>query len=708
MSQEKMKEKKDILWRVYLVYLGFIVLMALVIGRTFSIQAEEVKTTLMTGGNGTQKIPTKTNPRYPRRGEILDINRTPLITSVSFFDIYMDPTVCKQEDFDKNISDLCQKLSAMFPQMSALEYQTYIRRARERGNRYLLIKRKATNEQRNRIRTFPIFNLGRNKGGLIDTEEIIIRKRPHGELLKRTLGYYQKNKDGELRVGIEGAYHEYLIGEPGLEVMQFISGSWKHTGQILKDPVEGANIVTSFDKGIQEVAHNELLRQLKNTNAKNGSVIVMEVKTGFVKAVVNLQKAPDGEYYELYNQAVGTKEVPGSTFKLASLMAALEDKKIDINSYVETATKYTYFGDNTLNEAHNNYYGRVTIKRAFELSSNVISRVIYDAYKNEPEVFVNRLRSFGLGEPLGLEIQGEPKPTLYSPGSPQWSGISLPWMSVGYEVQLTPMQTLAFYNAVANNGKMVKPQFVKEIVRGTQVVKNCKPIVLRQKICSDNTLHILQSCLEGVMKTGTGRNLTSSYFDIAGKTGTAEILNDDMKYGAKGEKKYLASFVGYFPVKAPMYSCIVSISAAGENIYGATVSGTVFSAIANKVYAGSLKYHKAINEEKALIKQAPYSKDGNRYDLEKIFNYLGINFQQNSEEEWVSTKANGNIVELNKKYVGKKTVPNVVGLTAKDAVYLIESTGMTARIIGRGKVARQTVPAGTPVFKGGLIEIWLE
>lgn len=706
-----MKEKKDILWRAYLIYIGFILIMFIVIGKTFTIQAEGVKTVLV-GGNGQEKIPTRTVKRIPRRGEVLDINRTPLVTSVSFFDIHMDPTVCSQETFDANIMELSQKLSATFPEMSAREYETHIRRGRQRGNRYLLIKRKATNEQRNRLRTFPIFNLGRNKGGLIDLEETIIRKRPHGELLKRTLGYYQKNSDGELRVGIEGAFHEYLVGEPGLEIEQHISTGWKKTGQIVKDAVEGANVITSFDKGIQEVAHNELLRQLKNTNAKSGSVIVMDVKTGFVKAMVNLTAAADGEYYELYNQAIGTKEVPGSTFKLAALMAALEDKKINIYDSVETATKYTYYGKNTLNEAHNNYYGRVTIKRAFELSSNVISRVIHHAYRNEPEVFVNRLRSFGLGEPLGLDILGEPTPTLYAPGSPNWSGISLPWMAVGYEVQLTPMQILAFYNAVANNGKMVKPQFVKEIVRGTEVVKSFKPIVLREKICSDNTLHILQDCLEGVMKTGTGKKLTSSYFEIAGKTGTAEILNDDMKYGAKGEKKYLASFVGYFPVQDPMYSCIVSISASGENIYGATVSGTVFSAIANKVYAGSLKYHKAINEGRSKVYTAPYSKDGNRYDLQKILKHFGIRYEMGttagSDQEWVSTKANAEKIEFHQRYAGKKTVPNVTGMSAKDAVYLIESTGMSARVMGYGKVVRQTVPAGTPVFRGGLIELILE
>ncbi len=707
-----MKEKKDILWRVYLIYFGFVIVMCIVIGKTFSIQTDGVKSVLI-GGESDEKIPTRSVKRIPRRGEVLDINHTPLITSVSFFEIHMDPTVCKQQDFDDNIMELSQKLSGLFPEMSAHEYETHIRRGRERGQRYLLIKRKATNYERNLLRTFPIFNLGRNKGGLIDLEETIIRKRPHGELLKRTLGYYKKTKNEELRVGIEGAFHEYLVGEPGLEIEQKISTGWKKTGQIVKDAVEGANVVTTIDKGIQEVAHSELMQQLKSQGAKSGSVIVMDVKTGYVKAIVNLTLANDGEYYELYNQAIGTKEVPGSTFKLASLMAALEDKKINMDDTVETATKYTYFGKNTLNEAHNNYYGRVTIKRAFELSSNVISRVIYNAYKNEPTTFVDRLKSFGLGEPLGLDLVGEPTPTLYSPGSANWSGISLPWMSVGYEVQQTPMQTLAFYNAVANNGKMVKPQFVQEIIRGSEVVKYFKPIVLKQKICSDKTLGILQSCLEGVMKTGTGKRLTSSYFDIAGKTGTAEILNDNNQYGAKGEKKYLASFVGYFPVKDPMYSCIVSISASGENIYGATVSGTVFSAIANKVYATSLKYHKAINENNKRIFTAPYSKDGNRYDLQRILKYLGVKYIQNpisdaSNEEWVSTKANDQLIEFSKRYVGKNTVPNVLGMSAKDAVYLIENTGMNARINGFGKVVKQTVPAGSLIFRGGLIELTLE
>jgi cell division protein FtsI (penicillin-binding protein 3) len=671
-----------------------------------TIQSEGVLSVLE-GENSTEKIPTRQVERVPRRGEILDVNKTPLLTSVSFFDIHMDPTVIKQDIFDKNIMELSQKLSWIFPEMTAREYEAHIRQGRIRGNRYLLIKKKVTNEQRNRLRTFPIFNLGRNRGGLIDSEETIIRKRPHGELLKRTLGYFQINKDGELRVGIEGAFHEYLVGEPGLEIEQKISTGWKKTGQIIKDAVEGADLVTTFDKEIQEVAHSELYKQLKYQNAISGSVVVMEVKTGYIKAIANLTKGENGDYFEIYNHAVGTKEVPGSTLKLASLMAALDDQKIDINDEVESARSYNYFGE-TINEAHNNYYGKISIKKAFELSSNVISKVIYDAYKNDPETFVDRLKSYGFGAPIGIDISGEATPNLNGPGSKNWWRGSLAWLSVGYEIQTTPLQMLTFYNAVANDGVMLKPQFVKEITRGTQVVKEFKPIVLRRQICSEKTLTILKSCLEGVMKTGTGKRLTSSYFDIAGKTGTAEILNDNLKYGEKGQKRYLASFVGYFPVQDPMYTCIVTVTANGDNIYGATVSGTVFSAIANKVYATSLKHHQAINEQNVKNEQMPFSKDGNRYDIIKVLHKLKLPYKQFSQEEWVSTKKSENTIEFHKRFIGKKTVPNVIGMTAKDAVFLIENTGMNVRLKGIGTVKKQSIDPGQNVYKGGLIELILE
>lgn len=701
-----MNEKKDILWRAYLVYFGFVVAMLIVVFKTVSIQSSGVTNVFETP---IEKIPTRIVKKTPRLGEVLDINRTPLVTSVSKFDIYMDPMVPSQENFDKYVTDLSRGLSKLFPEMTSREFESHIRQGRARKTRYLLIKKKVTNAERRQINELPLFKLGRYKGGIIDTDETIIRKRPHGEIMKRTIGYYQpKSKNGkELRVGIEGAFHEYLVGEAGEEVEQRISTGWKKTGQIVKDAVEGADVVTSIDKEIQEVAHTELYRQLKNNHAKSGSVIVMDVKTGFVKAIVNLSVAPDGEYYELYNHAIGTKEVPGSTFKLVSLMAALEDGKINIMDTVRAQTKYTYF-NTALTEAHGANYGRITIKQAFEKSSNVISKVIYNAYKDEPQAFIDRLKSFRIDQPLGLDIEGEPKPTLYQPGSRNWWGGSIAWMAIGYEVQQTPMQTLAVYNAVANNGKFMKPQFVKEIRRGSQVVKNFEPVVLKQKICTDKTLRILQDCLEGVMKIGTGRNLTSSYFEIAGKTGTARILNDDMRYGEKGEERYLASFVGYFPVKNPIYSCIVSVTASGENIYGSTVSGTVFSAIANKVYATSLKYHKAVNEGQRVDYTAPVSKNGNSHDLKVILKHLNIPYTQNEKNEWVTTKADANQIGFYQRTIGKSSVPNVIGMSAKDAVYLIENVGMHVVVRGYGTVTQQTVPAGTQAFKGGLIEIILE
>jgi cell division protein FtsI (penicillin-binding protein 3) len=700
-----MSEKKDLIWRAYLVYLGFFVALIVVIVKIVMIQTEG-KATLF--ADKEEKIPKRAMPRYPRMGEILDRNYTPLVTSVSFYDIHMDPGVVDQEVFDRDISDLARGLSAIFPNTSARDYENLIRRARVKENHYVVIKLKATNEQRRRVRELPIFKLGRNKGGIIDTDETVSRKRPQGEMLKRTLGYYQKNKgEKELRVGIEGAYIDYLSGEPGLEIEQEISSGWKKTGQMLREPVEGADLITTIDLNIQEVAHSELYQQLKNQGARSGSVIVMDVKTGYVRAIVNLSMGKDGEYYELYNHAIGTKEVPGSTFKLAALMAALEDEKISLSDTVNADGEYNFFGKK-LKDSNEWGYGRISIRRAFEVSSNVIAKVIYNAYRTEPEAFTARLKEFGITEPLGIELKGEPVPTVYQPGSPRWWGGSLAWMSIGYEVQQTPLQTLAFYNAVANEGTLVRPQFVQEIRRGSEVVKQSKPIVLRQKICSDRTLHQLQECLSGVVKRGTGSALKSSLFDIAGKTGTARILNDDLRYGEKGEERYQASFVGYFPAKEPLYSCIVVVSAPSKDIYGATVSGTVFSAIANKVYSNTLKYHKAINESRKKVKEAPLSMDGNRTDIIEVLSHLGISYSVLQEADWFSTKAEGNKVEINRRKVNKNAVPNVVGLSARDAVYLIERLGMHVYLRGSGQVVSQTIPAGTPAYKGGLIELVLK
>lgn len=704
-----MSGKKDLIWRAYLVYLGFFIALIVVIVKIFMIQAEGQATFFST--EREEKIPTRLDDRFPRRGEILDRNNMPLVTSVSFYDIHMDPMVVEQEVFDRDISDLARGLSRIFPETSARDYENLIRRTRARERHFVTLKKKATNEQRRRVRELPIFKLGRNKGGLIDTDETVLRKRPHGEMLKRTLGYYHaKDTMGpELRVGIEGAFNEFLAGEPGKEIIQKLPSGWKKTGQMMREPVEGADLVTTIDLNIQEVAHSELYRQLKAQGARSGCVIVMDVKTGYVRAISNLQLNEDGDYYESYNHAIGTKEVPGSTFKLAALMAALEDDKISLSDTVYADGEYNFFGKK-LTDSNKWGYGRITIRRAFEVSSNVIAKVVYNAYRREPEAFIERLEQFGITEPLGVEILGEPTPTVYRPGHRNWWGGSLGWMAIGYEVQQTPLQTLAFYNAVANEGRLVKPQFVEEIRRGSSVVMRAKPIVLREEICSKSTLRQLQECLIGVVKRGTGSALKSSLFDIAGKTGTARILNDDLRYGEKGEERYQASFVGYFPAKEPLYSCIVVVSAPSKDIYGATVSGTVFSAIANKVYSNTLRYHKAINESRRRVKDVPLSMDGESSDIRKILDAVGIHYRVEEQAGWSRTKANGTHIDLTKRTIIRGKVPNVVGLSARDAVYLLERSGLHVYLRGSGTVISQTIPAGTPSdqARGGLIELVLE
>ena len=657
--------------------------------------------------SSSEKIEQREAKITPRRGEILDSKSTPLITSVAFYDVYMDPKTVKKDVWDENITGLAEGLAELIGEKTAREYEQYLRNARAEGRRYLLIQKKVTNETRRKLRELPIFNLGRFKGGLIDNQATIVRKRPHDELLRRTLGYYRVSEANDtLAIGLEGAYNKYLQGEYGKIIEQRISNSWKPTGTVVREALDGADIITTIDKDIQEVAHNELENQLKIKGGRYGCAIVMEVKTGFVKAVANLQQGDDGEYYESYNHAIGTREVPGSTFKLASLMAALEDKKIDINDTVHAVGKYEFY-DRSLTDSKKWGYGKVTIKEAFEVSSNVISKVIFNSYRDNPEAFISRLEQFGLTEKLGLDVAGERDPMMSRPGSPQWWGGSLAWMSIGYEVQLTPLQTLAFYNAVANDGKFMKPQFVSHIKQGNRVVETFEPIVMREQICSPSTLEIMQECLEGVMINGTGKNLKSTFFKTAGKTGTAQIANRNLGYGKEGEKKHIASFAGYFPADDPVYSCIVVIAAPTDDIYGATVSGTVFSAIANKVYATSLEYHKAVNEKQPLA-SIPSVMNGYRFDVNQVLNHFEIAKDFSGNQDWVVAKNQSNNVKISDATIKKNKIPNVQGMGLKDAIYLIERIGMYTHVKGNGKVVSQSIPAGTEVVPGGVVYLELK
>lgn len=699
------KSKNHLYRRAYLIYFGFVFVMGAVLYSTLNLQINGPGVAFETKEG---QLPTRVVNRVPRMGQILDRNEVPLITSVTFYDIYMDPTVVDDKIFDAQVSELSQGLHGLYPENSARYYEERIRRARANGVRYLMIRRKVTNYERKRLRKLPIFELGQMKGGIIDNVETILRKKPNGNLLNRTLGYYKMLDNEPFRVGIEGAYYEYLKGEDGKEVEQRISSGWKKTGKVIKEAIEGADVISTIDKEIQEVAHSELEKQMIFMNAEHGCVILMDVKTGYVRAVANLTKVGEGKYTENYNYAIGYLEVPGSTMKLASLMAGLEDGKFKITDKVNAGGRYTVGGSSMSDSNHGMGYGTITIQQAFEKSSNVILQLMHRVYRNQPEEFIAQLKRFGLTEKLGIDLEGEPRPDVAAPGSKTWSVLSLPWTSVGYEVRQTPLQTLAFYNAVANNGKLVRPLFVEKIKRNGQVIKSFKPVVLNPQICSTHTLKIMQGCLEGVMIRGTGRSLKSSLFTIAGKTGTAVLTAAGGGYGSENGKSYQASFVGYFPAKKPLYSCIVVISKPKKAYYGAAVSGTVFAEIANKVYASALQYHRAVNDPRAPISQEiPAVKSGAARDLKFVMKELNVRYQQNNEAEWLKADTAAQRLQVSRKVISQKKVPNVLGMTAKDAVYILESKGLVVRMTGMGRVTSQSIQPGNQIVKGQVVQLKL-
>jgi cell division protein FtsI (penicillin-binding protein 3) len=651
-------------------------------------------------------IPIRVVDRAPRMGDVLDADLMPLLTSVSFYDIRLDATVVDQKIFDEEVSNLAAGLSALYPDKSARTYEDEIRAARAQGSRYLLLRKKVTNEERKKIKALPILKLGRIKGGIIDNEETIERKAPNGILLKRTLGYFKKELN--LSVGIEGAYHSYLEGEMGKEIEQKITTGWKKTGTFTKDPVEGADVVTTIDKDIQEVAHSELERQIKEMDAESGTVILMEVQTGHVKAIVNLTREKDGSFNENFNYAIGLREVPGSTMKLATVMAALEDKKFNITDKVNATGSYPVLQKRFVDANDGRGYGTITIQQAFEKSSNIIAWILYNAYRKDPQHFMERLDQFGLTTPLGIELPGELAPKFYRPGQERWSPYSIPSMAIGYEYQQTPLHTCAFYNAVANNGKFLRPMFVKEIRRAGKVIKSFEPVVLREQICSPSTLNIMKKCLEGVMTNGTGKQLTSSLFTIAGKTGTAKLPNKNKEYVDEAQSDFQASFVGYFPADKPVYTCLVLLTRPKVQKYAALVAGPVFVAIANKIYASNFHYHPAVNNKSAIKKELPDAAIGNYTDLTELFKQLQIPYQVKEKVTWLSTRTANAKIELSGIKITNNIVPNVVGMTAKDAVFLLESKGLSVRISGMGKVARQSLAPDLEIHAGAVIKLELE
>lgn len=693
-----MDEKKQLYIKAYVLYVMAVIAMIMVIVRICYIQyGDVVPDTAFVDSTGTE-VTTKIDSIEPARGRILADDYSDLVTSVPLYNVFIDLTVMSNE-LTKEIDSLAYNLSVLFPEKTKSEWETELRLGRQNKDRYHKLALKVKYDVVKQLREFPILREKRNKGGYIE-EKFMKREMPYGDLAQRTLG---SKREGAKPIGLEGGFDYWLSGEYGLITKQWVNNSWKPIGtEYLKEPVDGADIVTSINIDIQDVAENELRKQLENQNALYGSVVLMEVETGFVKAIANLKKGEDGKYYESYNHAIGTKTDPGSTFKLVSLMALLEDKRRDITDSVGAYGEYKFY-DHVVKDDHEGGYGKITIQHAFEVSSNVFSKIINDAYGKRPQEFIDRIKSFGIGQPLGLDIAGEAIPVVKNVGQDGWSGLTLPQMAIGYEVELTPMQILAFYNAVANNGELIRPQFVQEIRKDGRTIKTFEKDVLKEKICSDETLEKLKICLEGVVERGTGKTLKSANFSIAGKTGTARIVNTNQGYG----DKYQASFVGYFPADEPKYSCIVSIAGPTQQIYGAQVSGTVFAAIANKVFSSSLEYHSNYNGGNRIA-TLPKVKSGYGPDAVHVLKKLGINYKDFSQNQlWTTAGVEQNYVTLQTRKTDNTHIPDLIGMPMNDAVYLCENAGLRVIVGGNGRVVSQSLTAGDVFVKGQTIKLEL-
>ena len=641
------------------------------------------------------------------RGNIYASNeqKTSLALSVPRYKVFVDLVTIREQDFIENISDLSDSLSVLLARKTSNEWKAELENQRLDSNRYFFIARGLRNDQIERLRKFPIFNLGKYRGGCIILKSNQ-RVKPYGMLANRTVGYAVEN-DGKksILVGIEGAFNEYLKGQNGQMLMEKIRGNeWKPVDDELSiEPVPGSDVYTSIDVNIQDVAESALLKQLREQKAQKGCAVLMEVKTGFVKAIANLSFDPKTEtYFEAQNHAVGLASEPGSTFKLASLLVALEQEKVEITDSVDMTGRYEFY-DNYLTDG-GKIYGRNTIKDAFEKSSNVISQIIYDNYKKEPQEFIDGLKEIGIHQKLGLSILGEGVPLIKESSDPTFTGITLPWMSIGYELKMTPLQTLALYNAVANEGTLLQPQFVKCIKKGSEIQKEYKPKILNASICSKATLRDLKVMLEGVVERGTAKNIKARGFKIAGKTGTSKIAQGSKGYG---DNKYQASFCGYFPIKDPMYSCIVVIQGPTKNIFGSVVSGTVFKEIADKVYAQEFQKENIVLKDS--LNRYPYSRSGDKESFLIASKNMGIPVEDltDNSNEWISTRTGIEAIKIIHKKTQKGLVPNVIGMGLIDATYMLEKFGLFVQPVGSGIVREQSIKAGLRINKGQKIILQL-
>ena len=641
------------------------------------------------------------------RGNICASDGSLLATSVPIFDIRMDvasPLISKAY-FQNHVDALSRELARLFGDKSKKAYKDKLLRERRKGNRYYLVKRNVTYEQLKKLRNFPIFERGKYKGGLIIIPKTR-RQKPFGLLAQRTIGYVNSNED--LFVGVEGAYDEYLAGKDGTQLRRRINnGDWVPVfNENEVEPEDGKDIITTIDLNVQDVAESALYNHLIEHQADWGCAILMEVETGEIKAIANLTKdKKTNTYKELYNHAVGTSIEPGSTFKLASMIALFEEGIDNLEDTISIGNGYAVYHGLTIQDVHGIRDGRVSIKEIFEKSSNVgVSKLVYNTFSSQPQKYIDRLYDMSIQNKNEITIPGEGEPFIKNTKSSTWSKVSLPFMSIGYELRMTPMQLLTFYNAVANNGKMVKPMIVKELRQADKTLESYNPEVINKAICSQSSIEKAHIILEGVVENGTAKSLSKSVYKIAGKTGTAQIAGNS----GYNKRDYNASFVGYFPADNPKYSCIVVVSRPSTGrYYASSVAVPVFKEIADKVYATNLKIHQH-DETKPDSPAYPVYATGYQEELEQIYQTLNIPLDSMSTNaEWAIALKADSAVRLDTRIIKEGMVPNVKGMGAKDAIYILENLGLKVRLSGRGFVRQQSLTPGSRVKKGNQITLTL-
>lgn len=704
-----MNIRRDIRFRVYIAFTAICLFGAAIIVKAFVMQAKDGKRLRSLAID----MHTEARELPAVRGDIYTESNELLCTSLPVFDIHVDFSVIDTTLFREHVGELAHKLADLFKDdEDGKKYYSYLaelRREYKDGNQYWLLKKKASYSQYMALRSFPIFNKGQYRGGIIAKAKTD-RINPYENLAFRTIGLYREGsfKEQVRNVGLEAACDSLLQGKPGHSVVQKTAGGkWVPVQDSVVAPRNGKDIVTTLDPDIQGIAEYAVLDLCKKYNLVYGTCVVMEVETGKVRALVNLGKVGEGKYAENMNYAMRAIE-PGSVFKLATLTALLNDKHINISDIVDVEGGVKSFGRRTMKDSHLGDH-KMTIKDAFAHSSNVAhAKLAYTYYQQNPERFIAQLEKMHLHEKAGLEIPGEYNPVIKDPESDDWSKTTIPWMATGYAVQITPLQTCMLYNAVANNGKMMRPYLVSEVREKGQVIYKKEPEVVEEAIADEAAIKQLKACLEEVALTGTAKNVQSPFYTVAGKTGTAQFWgrDDEGNMVTYKDRSYHGSFVGYFPADNPKYTVAVVMRTQkhGYPYYGGVIAAPVFKMIADRVFAAGKGWDLPVDSVEMSVPLVAQKATGVRYS--KLLNAIGVNANIQVDGRMQHIKADSNkklIAGVHHVYKGQ--VPDVSGMGLKDAVYLLEREGLLIHIKGKGKVRAQSIAPGTLVQNGAEITL---